>query len=263
MTLLHHDITFCNFDRTYESQTQLLASVPHHWIDFTQLRGTNLYCSLEAFADISHQLNLLPENGLTFWGSGNYHYATLARLKRIDRPFSLILFDHHTDLKEGRISSLLSCGSWVRHAITDLVNLKKVIIIGPDPTKAPITQIEGRRQVTIFPEKNLPSAARILDAVPTEHVYISVDKDLLCEHDAKTNWDQGSVSVMDLVAFIEKIIAQKKVEGLDVCGEWPIRPHEHFDHQTRLWIRKNEKSNLMIAKTFTKEKVNPFTKHVV
>lgn len=155
MTLLHHEITFCNFDGTYTMQPRLLAASPHHWLDFSSVCGTNLYCSPEAFAHIRNQLNTLPESGLTFLGSGNYHYATLALLLNIRRPFSLILFDHHTDLQKGSIGHMLSCGSWVRHALKELKHLRKTMIIGPEPPAWQMDAYTERQRVTVLSEHGL------------------------------------------------------------------------------------------------------------
>ncbi|MCO7125814.1 arginase family protein [Sporolactobacillus shoreicorticis] len=253
MTLLHHDITFCNFDNSYKSQPRLLAAAPHHWIDFTQLRGTHLYCSPEAFTHISDKLSTVPDKGLTFWGSGNYHYATLAMLKNIHRPFSLVLFDHHTDLQEGSIGSMLSCGSWVRHAISQLANLRGIAIIGPESNKALIDLVSERCRAVLFPEERFPTSEELLSVLPTKHIYVSIDKDLLSENDAKTNWDQGTISLDKIVPILDHLIEEKYVEGLDVCGEWPVRPHQQLNQQTRTWISRNERSNQRIARAFMRQ----------
>lgn len=250
MTLLHRGITFCNFDGTYEPQSELRSITPHKWIDFRNLRGTHLYCSPEAFTAISHKLANTELSGLTFLGSGNYHYATLALLQKIPQPFSLILFDHHTDLKEGRIGNLLSCGSWVRHALSDVANLKKVIIVGPDPPEDELKLLQGHYQVTLFPERSLPSAQRLISSIPTQAVYMSIDKDLISEQEAKTNWDQGHLSINRLAQLLATIIENKQVEGIDVCGEWPVQPHQELDQRTREWIRKNELCNLRIVHAY-------------
>ncbi|MCO7175325.1 arginase family protein [Sporolactobacillus kofuensis] len=249
MTLLHHDITFCNFDGTYEMQDELLAMVPHHWIDFRNLRGTHLYCSAEAYSTIAHQLNACAHRGLTFLGSGNYHYVTLALMKQITEPFTLILFDHHTDLKEGRIGTLLSCGSWVRHALSEVPNLQKVIILGPNSANTQIS-IPKRNQVTLLPEHNFPSEQRLSAFIPTDTVYVSIDKDLLSTQNAETNWDQGHLRLAKLLEFLDILLTNKKVEGMDVCGEWPTQPHQHLDPQTLVRIKKNEWCNRCIAQTF-------------
>ncbi|RYM02917.1 arginase [Sporolactobacillus sp. THM7-7] len=249
VTLLHHDITFLNFDGSYDHQKRL-TSIPHRWIDFLHLRGTSLYCSPEAFHVITRRLRDLPNEGLIFLGSGNYHYAALALLRKIHVPFTLILFDHHTDFNKGQIGTLLSCGSWVRHAVIGIPNLEKVIMIGPNPNRSIPETV--KQKVTVIPERRLPAVSPITSLVPTRAIHISIDKDVLAPRYAKTNWDQGNLSIQTLGHMIEVLSQTKETEGIDVCGEWPIRPHEQLNRHIRQWVRKNEYSNRLILKMFHK-----------
>lgn len=252
MTLLHDGITFLNFDGSYEQQKKLTASIHHKWIDFSNLRGTSLYCSPRAFRIISSKLGLIPNKGLTFLGSGNYHYATLALMYEITRPFTLVLFDHHTDLNRGQIGSFLSCGSWVYHALTSVPLLKRVIMIGPNPLSARSFPPPIRRKVIIFPENGIPSEEQIDAVIPTETIQISIDKDILSPRFTKTNWDQGNLSMDELCQTVAVLLSKKEVEEIDVCGEWPTRPHEHFNQTAQQRLQLNERSNMKIAKMFLK-----------
>jgi Arginase/agmatinase/formimionoglutamate hydrolase, arginase family len=261
MPFMHRKLTFLNFDDTYVHQDSLTAAFPHQWIDFTGLRGTNLYCSPEAFSSICTELDRIPDKGLTFIGSGNYHYVALALMREINHPFTLVLFDHHTDLNEGQIGPLLSCGSWVSHAIKEVPELKKVIMIGPDPRTARHIPQLIRRQTVIIPDHRLPSASQLLALIPTDTVQISVDKDVLSPEEAKTNWSQGNLKTETLLALIQAIITGKSVASIDVCGGWPIRPHEHFNPQIRRWLSRNETVNMKIAGLFAAPDAHiPFSK---
>lgn len=253
-TLLHHGITFLNFDRTYEHQERLTTALPHQWIDFTELRGTSLYCSPEAFQSISEKLSALPDKGLTFIGSGNYHYVALALMREIHKPFTLILFDHHTDLNEGQIGSLLSCGSWVHHAITGVPNLEKVIIIGPNPLAGRSVPESVRRQTVILPDDRPLSEQQVLSLIPTDTIQISIDKDVFASRYAKTNWNQGKLTFDVFQQLVQALFVSKGVESTDVCGEWPIRPHEHFNLKTRQWLSLNEQTNMKIARSILQGK---------
>lgn len=257
MPLAHRNITFLNFDDTYIHQKNLTAAVPHQWIDFTGLRGTAMYCSPEAFASIRAALSRTPDKGLTFIGSGNYHYVALALMQEIKQSFALVLFDHHTDLNAGQIGPLLSCGSWVSHAIQEVPYLKKVIMIGPDPrTALGIPQLI-RSRVVIIPDHRLPSADQLLKLIPTETVQISVDKDVLSTEEVKTNWSQGRMKSAMLLPLIRTLIKKKQIASIDVCGGWPIRPHEHFNPQIRNWLRMNEAVNRKLAGLFTSQLARP------
>ncbi|TGA96614.1 arginase [Sporolactobacillus shoreae] len=248
MPLLHHRITFLNFDRTYEHQKKLTQALPHQQIDFTGLRGTSLYCSPQAFQSICEKFSDLPDKGLTFIGSGNYHYVALALMREIQEPFTLILFDHHTDLNEGQIGSLLSCGSWVHHAITGIPNLKKVIMIGPHPLTVRSVPDPIRRRTVIFPDEQLPSNQTLMSLIPTDHVQISIDKDVFSPKYAKTNWSQGKLTFDKFHGIAQLLLTGKAIESVDVCGGWPILPHEHLNPKTRQWIDLNEETNLKIAR---------------
>jgi arginase family enzyme len=252
MTLLQDGITFLNFDGTYEYQHRLTRHLSHQWIDFRTLRGTSLYCSPEAFCAIRRKLAAHPGHGLTFIGSGNYHYVALALMEELSQPFTLILFDHHTDLNEGQLGSLLSCGSWVHQAIRRLPHLRQVIIIGPDPRTAEQVPLSIRRHVVIIPDSRLPEMRRLDQSIPTDHIRISIDKDVLSPEEARTNWDQGHLRLDELCRMIDFLARSKKTDGIDICGEWPTRPHEQFNPQAVACIHKNEAANLRIMRLFSR-----------
>ncbi len=112
MSLLYIGLTFLNFDDTYLLQNKL-HSYSHEDIDFSHSEHANLYCETPSLKRIKRELYRRKQRGITFIGSGNYHYVSDLLLKEIDEPFSLILFDHHTDmnLKEENEHTLISCGS--------------------------------------------------------------------------------------------------------------------------------------------------------
>ncbi|MDD9150368.1 arginase [Sporolactobacillus sp. CQH2019] len=250
MVMLHDQVVFLNFDGSYEHQKELTASIHHQWIDFSNLRETSLYCSPRAFRIICDRLALIPDKGLAFLGSGNYHYAALALMREIVHPFTLVLFDHHTDLSKGQIGPLLSCSSWVYHALAAVPRLKKVIIIGPDPLSVRSASSMIRRKVIVFPENRIPPGERIASVIPTKAIQISIDKDILSPRFVKTNWDQGKLSIGQLCQSIKELLSIKEVEEIDVCGEWPIKPHEHLNRTTLRRLQINEQCNLDIARIF-------------
>ena len=52
--------------------------------------------------------------------------------------------------------------------------------------------------------------------------YLSIDKDVLNEQNAVTNWDQGQATVAELQQFVSLLLEKEKVMGIDVCGEFPV-----------------------------------------
>ncbi len=62
-------------------------------------------------------------------------------------------------------------------------------------------------------------------------IYISIDKDVLSENEYKTNWDQGNMSVEELFVILEQICRERKVIGIDVCGEMDLA----YAHENPQW----------------------------
>lgn len=102
------------------------------WVDFTTLEGTNGYCDAEAAAVITERTaNVMRElHPVTWIGNGNYHYVTHLLTMQIKDPFSLVVLDHHPDMQPSFFAELLSCGSWVLHALEHNPMLQQVILIG-------------------------------------------------------------------------------------------------------------------------------------
>ncbi|HHW45216.1 MAG TPA: arginase family protein [Desulfotomaculum sp.] len=91
-------------------------------------------------------------------------------------------------------------------------------------------------------------AGRIIALIPTRSVYISVDKDVLRHQDAITNWEQGEMSLADLLLFLQAISRARKVCGVDVCGEADLHPLDRLRPAGREAIRKNMQANIMIIR---------------
>ena len=127
-------------------------------------------------------------------GTGDYHYQTLFWLERVAEPFSLVLFDHHPDDQAGAFGEeLLSCGSWVAAA-------RRLPFLRAD---------RWIRDAADFPA---------LDSLPALPVYISLDLDVLSPDYARTDWDQGQMTLDELSAAISGLLAAHRILGVDLCG---------------------------------------------
>ncbi|WP_166705295.1 arginase family protein [Bacillus albus] len=246
MSLLYSRLTFLNFDDTYLLQNKL-HSYSHEDIDFSHLEHSNLYCETPSLMHIKRELYRRKKKGITFIGSGNYHYVSYLLLKEIDEPFSLILFDHHTDmnLKAESDHTLISCGSWVSFALQNNPKLKKVIIIGPSSLTIHSNDYSC---VEVFPidTSNEVSIHTILSHIHTNTIYVNIDKDVLDSKVTITNWDQGHMKLTALLKYIHSLIKNKDVYGIDICGEFPVYPSQLFLAKYKNAIKKNEKANLQI-----------------
>lgn len=249
MGLVRKGISVIHFDETYYAQEKLLQNM-HEDLDFRQMQHVNLFCEEESLMILKRQLQRRAQKGITFIGSGNYHYMTYLLLKEMTEPFTLVLFDNHPDLGTGqnRGEGLLSCGSWVSYALKKIPLLQRVVIIGP--TTISQHQIHHPQVVILpFDGRHHYSLKSILSLIHTQHVYISIDKDVLTKDEVATNWDQGIMNLNTLTHYLKTIITHKQIEGVDICGEEYISPVDMLlpDYQTI--IHKNELANMAILQT--------------
>lgn len=245
-------ISLLNFDGTLQRQPSL-RRYPAEWIDFTDLRGCYGYCAFDSLRKIQNRLRGRKHRRITLIGNGNYHYVTYVLLSEIRQPFSLILFDHHTDLAPGGGDSpFISCGSWVSHALGTLPLLNRVVIVG---ARSPIgREASGMPDnVTVIPEQaaRRMSPAEIVRAIrsatPDQPLYISVDKDVLDPENAATDWDQGSMTLRQLLDAIRELKRTRPLAGADICGELPLSPVELLSGERVRHLRKNEIANKAIV----------------
>ena len=162
--------------------------------DFSAFEGTNCYCSADSADRIRRAISGQPLHAFHEIGTGDYHYQTLFWLERVAEPFSLVLFDHHPDDQAGAFGEeLLSCGSWVAAA-----------------RRLPLLQADRWiRDAADFPA---------LDSLPALPVYISLDLDVLAPDFARTDWDQGNMTLDELSAAISGLMAAHRILGVDLCG---------------------------------------------
>lgn len=192
--------------------------------------GTDCYCDEQAVKLLEENMQKYRLEGIHYLDSGNYHYISYLWLKRIDVPFELIYFDNHPDMQHSLFGDILSCGGWVKTALTDCTNLIRVLCIGVDETLLTEEMQEDDR-VTFVPKQQIgdgESGKTLCGRIDAWFragqgarlpVYISVDKDVLAEQEVKTNWEQGSMTKETLFAALSVIAEERKILGMDICGE--------------------------------------------
>jgi len=117
---------------------------------------------------------------------------------------------------------------------------------------------------TELKNKNLKEFfSSILKRMPTDDVYISIDKDCLKSDSAVTNWEEGYLSLDELLLMLKLIGENLNIAGVDITGDYSKicieskfkRLLSYFDHPKRLISDKlsqpqitaiNENTNLKI-----------------
>ena len=199
-----------------------------------------------------------PGNGpiATFYGSGDYHHLVTALIGSVTEPVSVVHFDNHPDWV--RFPATHNCGGWVNRVL-ELPEVARVVTVGVCSDDLVCPQIKGGNlaalgsgRLEIHPWRAAPSRvwgrigdgsghrqeggnlvwncvadlewAPWIDALaarlPTEAVWVTIDKDVLRPADAATNWDQGRMPLDVLLSALGRLGQRCRVVGVDICGEY-------------------------------------------
>jgi hypothetical protein len=202
---------------------------------------------------------------VAFVGSGDFHHLTPCFLEAVTEPVTVIHFDNHPDWC--RTLPPRHCGSWVNHALA-LPQVVRVVTIGPcsddldrpDRRGANLKGLsDGRHELFAWhrPPSRIgrtlnsghghvaePGVIRWLNLdeahwpdflddlskrIPTRAIWLTIDKDVLPEAEAATNWDQGGLPLSHLTLAIRTLAGRFVVAGADVCGDYsPVRHRNVF-----------------------------------
>jgi hypothetical protein len=176
---------FINISGVYDEEE---FRIPEgHTLDLKGLGGSCCYCSSEAGQAIRKAISPYPVSGIHWIDTGDYHYISKLWMEKIREPFALVLFDNHTDDQDSAFGGMLSCGNWVKAARESLPMMKADYL----------------------------NTADIPDGLP---VYLSIDLDVLSSQYARTDWDQGDMTLDGLLGCLERISASHRILGTDICG---------------------------------------------
>lgn len=95
-----------DFSGIYEDQ-QFWRGKEVSRVEARDIPGTNCYCDEDAMNTIRSRIAPYSSGGIHFIDSGNYHYMTRIWLEKISEPFSLLVFDNHTDMQPPAFGGLL------------------------------------------------------------------------------------------------------------------------------------------------------------
>ena len=179
----------------YEYQSFYLSKENINILDCRDVEGTRCYLDDAAKEELLSRIADSSPEGLHFIDSGNYHYLSLLWLSKIEEDFNLVLFDHHPDDQPPSFGMITSCGGWVLEAKETLSHLKNVYTFGVG---------------------EMPDIASIPTDLP---LFISIDKDVLAPEFALTDWDQGDMTVPEMLELLKDITKTHKIIGVDICGE--------------------------------------------
>ena len=244
-----------NFSGIYEEET-FYQGKEVCWLDCKDIPGVNGYCSDDAQEEIRKRIQVYDYRGIHFLDSGNYHYLSKFWLEKIEEPYSLVVFDHHTDMQESAFFGMLSCGSWIKEVLEEHPYIKEVCVVGPP--KVAVEQCEPNlaSRVVFLTQEELEAGIlekwhEFLENGKELPVYLSIDKDVFCLEDARTNWDQGEMKLEEMEEMIKLVFQKRNVLGIDVCGE---NPQDTAKLPSKEDLRINNETNNRLYEYFYTEK---------
>jgi arginase family enzyme len=257
-----------DLDGSLQSQSSLRDAAPWSSVTTVDLRDlgpkVRLWSRDETMRRVRERLPARDEPTLSLLGSGDFHHVAVLLMETSTTPMTIIHIDNHPDWV--RLAPRWHCGSWVNQALR-LPNVAKVITLGPCSDDLVKPGVKGGNvpalasgKIVLFPWNHAPSRlyrrirdgaghrydhgfliwrnlaetdleeslARILSLIETDAVWFSIDKDVLPESEALTNWDQGQMPLAAVKKTIETIGAHKRIIGADICGEFSPARHSNW-----------------------------------
>jgi len=187
-----------------------------------------------------HETNLAVP--FLLYGSGDFHYLTALRLRRVAEPVVLVSFDNHPDWDVR--PPKWGCGGWVNRAL-ELPHIKHVAVWGCGnfecwwphqifgnrrAERAGILEVhpwaddrpvkDRQRKSAILRENWRQRFEQFVNGLASENIYVTIDLDCLRIEEAVTNWESGRFSVVDLEWALGKLRESCRIIGGDICGAY-------------------------------------------
>ena len=248
-------VSVLNFSGVYERQS-FYKDRDCEWIDCSDLSGVNGFCDETSREEIDARISGL-EGWIHFIDGGNFHYLSYLLMKHIREPFTLVVFDHHTDMKPSMFAGLLSCGCWIKEALNALPFLKNVVLIGVADSLADTAEPDYASRVRIISESMAEEDdtwLEILEAEALKAVYLSIDKDAFGREEVVTDWDQGTMTLEQLERAY-RILDSRRILGVDICGE--ADRDEFFSGQMSASDEQNDAANRRILRMLLTDQKKP------
>jgi len=218
------------------------------------------------------------------YGSGDFHYLTALRLRRVTEPVILVSFDNHPDWDVR--PPKWGCGGWINRAL-ELPQIKHVAVWGCGNFEcwwphqifgnrraehAGVLEVhpwaddrppkDQQRKGAILRENWRERFEQFSKSLANENIYVTIDLDCLRTEEAVTNWENGGFSVADLQWALGKLHESCRIVGGDICGAYSPPKYARrkqrfaaeFDHPK---IRLPDEGKICAINVATLEKLWP------
>ena len=195
-----------------------------------------------------HEIHLASP--FLLYGSGDFHYLTALRLRRVAGPIILLSFDNHPDwdVRPPR----WGCGGWVNRAL-ELAHVRRVSVWGCGnfecwwphqlfgnrrAERAGILEVhpwaderlikDRQRRGAILGQNWHEHFEHFLEHIEGTSVYVTIDLDCLRGEEAVTNWESGRFTIVDLEWALKKLRESSQIVGGDICGAYSSPHYARF-----------------------------------
>lgn len=187
-----------------------------------------------------HEMNLAVP--FLLYGSGDFHYLSALRLRRVAGPVVLVSFDNHPDwdvrppkwgcggwtnraleLPQVRRVSVWGCGNfecWWPHQIFGNRRAERAGTLEVHPWADDRPAKDRQRKGAILREDWRERFEQFVNGVANENIYVTIDLDCLRIEEAVTNWESGRFSVADLQWALGTLHESCRIIGGDICGAY-------------------------------------------
>lgn len=194
------------------------------------------------------------------YGSGDFHYLTALRLRRIAGPVAIVSFDNHPDwdvrppkwgcggwvnraleLSHVRRVSVWGCGNfecWWPHQIFGNRRAERAGVLEVHPWADDRPMKDRERKGAILRDNWRARFEQFVRTVSAENVYVTIDLDCLRPEEAVTNWEAGRFTTADVEWALTRLHESSRIIAGDICGSyskpsytrWKQRFAAEFDH---------------------------------
>ena len=184
------------------------------------------------------------------YGSGDFHYLTALRLRRVADPIIVVSFDNHPDWDVR--PPKWGCGGWVNRAL-ELPQVKHIAVWGCGnfecwwphqlfgnrrAERAGVLEVhpwtderpakDRQRRGAILRENWREHLDQFVKNLRGESVYVTIDLDCLRAEEAVTNWESGRFEVVDLEWALRKLRESSQIIAGDICGAYSSPHYARF-----------------------------------
>jgi arginase family enzyme len=184
------------------------------------------------------------------YGSGDFHYLTALRLRRVAGPICLVSFDNHPDWDVR--PPKWGCGGWVNRAL-DLASVKRVSVWGcgnfecwwphqifgnrraeradtldVHPWADDRPARDRQRRGAILQDNWRERFDQFLETAGEKTLYVTIDLDCLNASEAVTNWEAGRFTIGDVEWALGKLRESSQIIGGDICGAYSPPKYARF-----------------------------------